>query len=137
MRSKASIFFSKTHLQLFTVIPFLTSFRQIANVGFRVLESHVLFIAYTRLEEYACVARKKTFHELAALLFQLFAAGVSVIKCRITIVIKSRFVFTGLNQMDRHFCSTPEKIRYQGEENDRKVFEASSPAKYKSNCTEE
>jgi len=29
-----------------------------------------------------------------------------------------------------------EKIRYRGEENDRKVFESSSPAKYKSKCTQ-
>jgi len=40
-------------------------------------------------------------------------------------------------QTDRHFYLTSEKIRYQGEENDRKVFELSSPAKYKSNCTED
>jgi len=38
---------------------------------------------------------------------------------------------------DRHFYLTSEKIRYQGEENDRKIFESSSPAKYKSNCTED
>jgi len=33
-------------------------------------------------------------------------------------------------QTDRHFYLTSEKIRNQGEENDRKVFESSSPAKY-------
>jgi len=32
-------------------------------------------------------------------------------------------------QADKHFYLTSEKIRYQGEENDRKVFESSSPAK--------
>jgi len=35
------------------------------------------------------------------------------------------------------FFIISEKIRYQGEENDRKVFESSSPAKYKSNSTED
>jgi len=40
-------------------------------------------------------------------------------------------------QTDRHFYLTSEKIRCRGEENDRKVFESSSPAKYKSNCTED
>jgi len=30
-------------------------------------------------------------------------------------------------QTDRQFYLTSEKIRYQGEENDRKVFESSSP----------
>jgi len=41
-------------------------------------------------------------------------------------------------KIDRHtFYLTTEKIRYQGEENDCKVFEASSPAKYKSNCTKD
>jgi len=45
--------------------------------------------------------------------------------------------FPSRHQTDRHFCLTSEKIRYQGEENDRKVFESSSPAKYKSNCTED
>ena len=33
--------------------------------------------------------------------------------------------------------STSGKVRYQGKENDRKVFESSSPTKYKSNCTED
>ena len=44
---------------------------------------------------------------------------------------------------DRQFYLTSEKIRYQGEENDRKVFESSSPSKHsrtaqkkhKSNCS--
>jgi len=40
-------------------------------------------------------------------------------------------------QTNRHFYLTSEKIRCQGEENDRKVFGSSSPAKYKSNCTED
>jgi len=31
-------------------------------------------------------------------------------------------------QTDRHFYLTSEKIRYQGEKNDRKVLESSSPA---------
>ena len=33
-------------------------------------------------------------------------------------------------QADKHFYLTSEKIRYQGEENDRKVFESSSPEGY-------
>jgi len=41
-----------------------------------------------------------------------------------------------LQTTDRHFYLTSEKIRYHGAKNDRKVFEWSSPAKYKSNCTE-
>ena len=48
-------------------------------------------------------------------------------------------------QTDRQFYLTSEKIRYQGEENDRKVFESSFPSKHsrtaqkkhKSNCSED
>ena len=48
-------------------------------------------------------------------------------------------------QTDRQFYLTSEKIRYQGEKNDRKVFESSSPSKHsrtaqkkhKSNCPED
>jgi len=51
------------------------------------------------------------------------------------IFIKLTLDFHRQTDRQTNIFITSEKIRYQGEENDRKVFELSSPTKYKSNCT--
>ena len=86
-----------------------------------------------------CVLAKTILLGLSKVFYHivLYATGLFYIFDDESVI--SRLRASGLfhQQTDRHFYLTSEKIGYQGEENDRKIFETSSPAKYKSNCTED
>ena len=95
-------------------------------------------------ELFSCVCNAGNFSEMLKLLLLLSLCSETRRRSRnkngqniLLFRVPSAKTISRRWQTDRHFYLTSEKIRCQGEENDRKVFESSSPAKYKSSCTED